>query len=382
MPTHFFSSKLPNTGKSIFSEMSARANEAKAINLSQGFPNFDCDPVLIDLVFKYMNKGRNQYAPMAGTLEIRQAIKDKVFRHRNIEINTESEICLTAGATQAIYTAISAIIRPSDEVICIDPSYDSYKPSIAANGGIAVAYALKGPNYRINWDKIEALISNKTKLFILNNPHNPIGTTYSREDLTKLSELAEKYNFLVISDEVYEHLVFDKQNHVSALDIPALRKRSFICYSFGKTFHITGWKMGYCIAAPELMTEFKKLHQFTVFSVNTPAQLAIAEYLTKDSWKELPEFFQNKRDLLIDKLEQSPLKIMPCEGTYFLNVDYSDLSNKNDYEYAIELIEKIGVATIPLSVFYDNPPNEKLLRICFAKTDELIEAAGRQFQKL
>lgn len=382
MPTHFFSSKLPNIGKSIFSEMSALANEAKAINLSQGFPNFDCDPALIRLVNKHMEAGRNQYAPMAGTAELRNAIKHKIKTDRDIEIHEDKEICLTAGATQAIYTAISAIVQQEDEVICIDPSYDSYKPAIMANGGTPISYALSGPDYTIDWESIEQLISNKTKLFILNNPHNPLGTTYSKEDLNTLGKLAEHYNFIVLSDEVYEHLVFDGKKHVSALDIPALRNRSFVCYSFGKTFHITGWKMGYCIAVEPLMEEFKKLHQFTVFSVNTPAQFAIAEYLAEETWRSLPNFFQQKRDLLLEQLKDTPLKPSACQGTYFLTVNYSELSQKNDFEFAKQLIQDIGVATIPISVFYENPPEEKLLRICFAKTDDLLEKAGERFKSL
>ena len=382
MPTHFFSSKLPNIGKSIFSEMSALANEAKAINLSQGFPNFDCDPTLIKLVSKHMQAGRNQYAPMAGTAELRTAIKHKIKTDRNIDIHEDKEICLTAGATQAIYTAISAIVQKEDEVICIDPSYDSYKPAIIANGGIPVSYALSGPDYTIDWASIEQLISKNTKLFILNNPHNPLGTTYSKEDLTTLGKLAEQHNFIVLSDEVYEHLVYDGKKHISALDIPVLRNRSFVCYSFGKTFHITGWKMGYCIAAESLMDEFKKLHQFTVFSVNTPAQFAIAEYLAQETWRSLPNFFQQKRDLLLDQLNGTPLRPSTCQGTYFLTVNYSELSQKGDFEFAKQLIQDIGVATIPISVFYEDPPNEQLLRICFAKTDELLEKAGKRFQSL
>lgn len=382
MQTHFFSSKLPNIGKSIFSEMSALANEAKAINLSQGFPNFDCDPVLVDLVTKQMKAGKNQYAPMAGTPELRAAIQNKIKTDKNIEINTNEEICITAGATQALYTAISAIISTNDEVICIDPSYDSYKPAILANGGKPISYALTGPDYSVDWSELEKLISTQTKLFILNNPHNPIGTTYTKEDLTKLAVLADKYDFFVLSDEVYEHLVYDGKKHVSALDIPNLRNRSFVCYSFGKTFHITGWKMGYCIAPKHLMDEFKKLHQFTVFSVNTPAQLAIAEYLKEETWTDLSTFFQKKRDLLLDQLEETPLKPTNCKGTYFLTVNYEELSQKNDFEYAKQLITDIGVATIPISVFYETPPEEKLLRICFAKTDDLLEKAGKQLRNL
>lgn len=382
MPTHFFSSKLPTIGKSIFSEMSALANEAKAINLSQGFPNFDCDPTLIKLVNKHMQAGRNQYAPMAGTAELRTAIKHKIKTDRNIDIHEDKEICLTAGATQAIYTAISTIVQKEDEVICIDPSYDSYKPAIIANGGTPVSYPLSGPDYSIDWKSLEQKISNKTKLFILNNPHNPLGTTYSKEDLIKLGKLAEQHNFIVLSDEVYEHLVYDEKKHVSALDIPSLRNRSFVCYSFGKTFHITGWKMGYCIASEPLMNEFKKLHQFTVFSVNTPAQFAIAEYLAEETWRSLSNFFQQKRDLLLEQLKDTPLKPSTCQGTYFLTVNYSELSQKNDFEFAKQLIQDIGVATIPISGFYENPPDEKLLRICFAKTDELLEKAGQRFKSL
>ncbi len=374
-------SKLPQTEKSIFSKMSAIANEYKAINLSQGFPNFDPDFTLIELVHKYMKAGKNQYAPMAGTPELLNAIQLKIKAHRGLEIH-EDQLCITAGATQAIYTAISAVVKPGDEVICIDPAYDSYKPAIITNGGQPISYGLEAPEFSIDWDKFEALMNAKTKLIILNNPHNPLGICYSKEDLTKLGQLAEKYGCLVISDEVYEHLVFDDQKHISALEIPALKDRSFVTYSFGKTFHITGWKMGYCIASPLLMEEFKKIHQFTVFSVNTPAQLAIAEFLGMNTWKTLPTFFQKKRDLLMQYLDQSPFQVKASAGTYFQLVDYSEISQQVDTEYAMELIKSIGVATIPVSVFYDQAPKQQLLRICFAKTDELLHQAGERIISL
>ena len=376
-----FESKLPQTEKSIFSKMSAIANEYKAINLSQGFPNFDPDFTLIELVHKYMKAGKNQYAPMAGTPELLQAIQLKIKAHRGLEIH-EDQLCITAGATQAIYTAISAVVKPGDEVICIDPAYDSYKPAIITNGGQPISYGLEAPSFKIDWDKLEALMNAKTKLLILNNPHNPLGICYSKEDLTRLGQLAEKYDCLVISDEVYEHLVFDDQKHISALEIPSLKDRSFVTYSFGKTFHITGWKMGYCIASPLLMEEFKKIHQFTVFSVNTPAQLAIAEYLGMNSWKTLPAFFQQKRDLLMQYLDQSPFQVKASAGTYFQLVDYSAISQQVDTEFAMELIKSIGVATIPVSVFYDQAPKQQLLRICFAKTDELLHQAGERMISL
>ena len=382
MSETFFQTKLPNTGLSIFSKMSALANEEKAINLSQGFPNFDCDAELTNLVHKYMMEGKNQYAPMAGCLALRQAISNKIKKQRNLSIDPENELCITAGATQALFTCISALIHPGDEVICIDPAYDSYKPAVTLQGGKPVSYQLKGPDFTIDWGELELLLSEKTKLFILNNPHNPLGTVYQESDLLKLAELAEKYNFFVLGDEVYEHLIFDDEPHISVLDIKNLRQRSFACYSFGKTFHITGWKIGYCIAPSYLMDEFKKVHQFNVFSVNTPVQLALADYLEKETWRSLASFFQNKRDLLKDQLKDSKLDLKPCKGTYFLTVDYSKLSSKKDVDYAVELCKTVGVATIPISVFFEKPFEEKILRICFAKTDEVLLQAGERLRQL
>lgn len=376
-------SKLPNVGTTIFSVMSNLANEHNAINLSQGFPNFDCSERLKNLVSQYMKDGYNQYAPMPGAPILRQQIAQKIQNLYNYPLNPDTEITITAGATQAIFSAISAFIHPGDEVILIEPAYDSYRPSIEVNGGIPVTYELNAPDYKIDWNQLKKLVNFKTRMIIINTPHNPIGKIFQKQDLLELERLTEGTDILILSDEVYEHLVFDGQEHQSVLRYPKLWNRSLAVFSFGKTFHITGWKMGYCVAPEYLMKEFKKVHQYTVFSVNTPAQYGIAEFLKDpNEYLSLNNFYQQKRDFFLKTLEGSRLKPILSEGTYFQLFDYSKISDEKDTEFAIRMTTEYGVAAIPVSVFYSSGKDEKVIRLCFAKTEDVLEKAGRLLKKI
>ncbi len=374
-----FKSKLPHQEISIFSVMSKLAQEEKAINLSQGFPNFSCDPILIDLVRKYMVEGKNQYAPMPGLAALRQIIAHKIKSLYQVDIDFEKEITITAGATQAIYNSIQTVVHPGDEVIIIEPAYDSYSPAIKMCGGIPIAYQLNAPNFKVDWDELGKLISDKTKMLIINTPHNPTATRLDEDDLQKLNDLLADKDIFVLSDEVYEHLVYDQQKHVTLLSYPELYKRSFVSYSFGKTFHATGWKMGYLVAPPILTAEFRKIHQFTVFSVNTPIQHALAEYMQEpNNYLELGDFYQKKRDLFLEAMNGCSLKPLPSAGTYYALFDYSEVSDQKELDFAKEVTRKFKVATIPVSAFYSRKKENRVLRICFAKKEEtLIEAASR-----
>lgn len=376
-------SKLPDVGTTIFTVMSRLANEHRAINLSQGFPNFDCSPRLIQLVNEYMNKGMNQYAPMAGAMPLREQLAQKIYTLYQNSIHPETEITITAGATQAIYCVIAAFIRQNDEVIIVDPAYDSYAPSVVLNGGKPVAYELKSPNYNINWTELEQLVSPKTKMIVVNTPHNPTGSILSAKDMRTLQDLVEKYDLLVLSDEVYEHLIYDDVLHESALKYPQLFQRTLATYSFGKTFHSTGWKMGYCVASEHLMKEFRKVHQFNVFSVNTPVQYAMAEFLKNpDEYLSLPYFYQQKRDFFAQAMSTSRFKPLSCSGTYFQLYDYSAISDESDIDFAKRLTTEYGVAAIPISVFYTSKRDEKVIRLCFAKTEETLEKAAELLVKV
>ena len=354
------------------------ARRHDAINLAQGFPDFDCDPQLKTLVKKYMDAGKNQYAPMAGVPILRERLADKIRTLYGTHLDPAREITITAGATQAIFTAIGAVVREGDEVIILEPAYDSYKPSIEAFGGTAVPVNLAAPDFGIPWDTVRTRITSKTKLIIINSPHNPGCRLIGKEDLDILHSIAEAHNLLIISDEVYEHLVYDGEAHCSVIGHPCF-SRAFVTFSFGKIFHNTGWKMGYCAAPQLLMEEFRKIHQFNVFSVNTPTQYAIAEYLQEpDVYLSLGPFFQDKRDLFLELMRESGFEMLKSEGSYFVLADYSRLSSKDDMAFSEELtkIHKVGV--IPISPFYSNPPDQKVIRFCFAKTDSvLIEAATR-----
>lgn len=367
-------SKLPNLETTIFSVMSALAHKHNAINLSQGFPDFKGDQKLIDLVSTNMNAGYNYYAPMPGVLKLREAIAKKYDDIYNSTYHPDNEITVTAGATQAIYTAITAFIRPGDEVIVFRPAYDCYIPSIELNGGKAISIQLHKPDYKINWNEVAQAINSNTKMIIINTPHNPSGTVFSKEDMLQLQKLTINTNIIVLSDEVYEHIIFDAEQHQSVCLFPELKSRSFITASFGKTFHNTGWKTGYCCAPKDLMDEFVKVHQFNVFSVNHPIQLALAEYLKEPNhYLELSGLFQEKRDLFLNLIKDSRFTFIPSKGTYFQALDYSNISNENDYDLAIRLTKEHGIASIPISVFNEHKLDEKMLRFCFAKTDDTLK---------
>ncbi len=371
-------SKLPNVGTTIFTVMSALANKHQAINLSQGFPNFDCSPKLKGLVTHYMDKGYNQYPPMAGVVKLREQIALKIENLYGASINPDTEVTVVAGGTQGLFTAMAAFIRPGDEVILIEPAYDSYRPSIEVCGGIPVIYELEAPAYEVDWEEFSALISAKTKMIIINTPHNPTGTTLKAKDLRMLQKITQDSNILILSDEVYEHLIYDGQIHQSVLRFPELLERSLAVYSFGKTFHNTGWKVGYVVAPEYLMSEFRKVHQFNVFTVNSPAQYALADFLeSPEEYLNLPTFYQKKRDFFLDILKQSPLKPIRCEGTYFQLASYGHLAAEGDQAFARRMTTEQGVAVIPVSVFYSNQKDEKVIRFCFAKTEDTLEAAGK-----
>ncbi|WP_374950370.1 methionine aminotransferase [Mucilaginibacter sp.] len=369
-------SKLPQTGTTIFTTMSALANETGAINLSQGFPDYDCSPQLVELVNKAMQNGHNQYAPMAGVMALREQIAAKTERLYGSVYNPDTDITITAGGTQAIFTAISAVIHPNDEVIIFEPAYDCYAPAIKLMGGVVKSLELEPPNYRIAWDMVKRLINNKTRMIILNSPHNPTATILSKEDIDELSALVKNQDILILSDEVYEHLVFDGEVHHSMARYPELQQRSFIISSFGKTFHATGWKMGYCLAPAYLTQEFRKIHQFLVFSVNTPVQYAIAEYLKDEhTYLDLPAFFQQKRDYFRAGLQNTRFKLLPCAGSYFQSVAYDAITDEKDTDFAIRLTKEFGVAAIPVSAFYRKGIDRHILRFCFAKRQETLDNA-------
>ena len=376
-------SKLPNVGTTIFTVMSALANEHGAINLSQGFPNFPSPERLSGLVCQYMKKGYNQYAPMAGVPILRERLAEKAQRLYSASIDPNTEITITAGATQAIFTAIAAFVSSGDEVILIEPAYDSYRPSIEVNGGVPVPYKLSAPDYRVDWAALGRLVTAHTRMIIINTPHNPTGTVLKAEDLKALENLTAGTDILVLSDEVYEHLIYDGQQHQSVLRYPGLWERCLATYSFGKTFHNTGWKIGYCLAPAHLMEEFRKVHQFNVFSVNTPMQYALADYLADpETYLSLDDFFQQKRDFFLDAMKGSRLQPLRCEGTYFYLFDYSAISDEPDTKFAKRMTTEWGVAAIPVSVFYSNGSSDKVIRLCFAKTEETLERAGALLRKI
>lgn len=370
-------SKLPKVGTTIFSKMSALAATEKALNLSQGFPDFDCSPALTSLVTKAMNSGMNQYAPMPGLISLREQIAQKTEELYTGVYHPETEITITAGATQAIFTAILATVAENDEVVIFTPAYDCYEPAIDLVGAKAIHIELQGPEYRIDWEQVKKVISQRTRMIIINTPHNPTGTIMSAQDMQKLEKLLHNTDFLVLSDEVYEHIIFDGYDHQSVARFPKLAERSFIVSSFGKTYHTTGWKIGYCLAPAELMKEFRKAHQYNVFSVHTPSQQAYSEYLaTSNDHLELKEFYQHKRDLFRDSIKSSRFQLGETAGSYFQLLDYSKISEEDDITFAERLTKEFKIASIPTSVFYSRKVDEKVLRFCFAKKDEtLLQAA-------
>lgn len=376
-------SRLPDIGTSIFAVMSKMALDHGAINLSQGFPDFAIDRTLIDFVHRYMVEGHNQYAPMPGVPAFRSVVADVIEKSYGHKANPETEITITAGATEGIFSCISAFISPGDEVILFDPAYDSYDPSIRLNGGVPVQINLTYPDFSVDWDIVRKKITPRTKMIMINTPHNPSGAVITESDLRELEQIALQHNLIVLSDEVYDRLIYDEVPHQSVLTLPGLASQSCAIFSFGKTFHATGWKCGYVVAPEYLTREIKKTHQFTVFSVNTPIQLALAEYMQNpETYLQLGKFYQQKRDFFLGQLQGSSFEPLPCRGSYFQVVSYKSLSNKPDIEMAEEITKKFKVASIPVSVFYKDKTDNRLLRFCFAKKEETLERAGQILRKI
>lgn len=371
-------SKLPNVGTTIFTVMSKMAADYGAINLSQGFPDFDCPLRLKELVAHYLNAQKNQYPPMAGIAELRQQIADKVMRYYDYVADPELEVTITSGATEAIFDAVQASVSRGDEVIVFDPAYDSYEPAITLAGGITIHIPLTLPDYHVDWDRVEEAISKKTRMIIVNSPHNPCGTIFEREDLNSLAALIRDRDILVLSDEVYEHMVYDKRKHVSVLSHTELCEKSFAVFSFGKTYHATGWKLAYCVAPKTLSEEFRKIHQFVTFTTSSFVQYAIADFMAEcpEHTDELPRFYENKRDSFCRLIRPSRFSFTPSKGTYFQLADYSELSDLPDTEFVNFLTKEKGLAAIPLSPFYESPPDSKVIRFCFCKDDSTLERAA------
>jgi len=370
--------KMPSTGTTIFSQMSALAAEHKAVNLSQGFPDFQVDPRLVDMATKAMQIGHNQYAPMPGVRVLREAIHNKVKNFYNAEYDVDTEITITAGGTQALTSTILSTIREGDEVILFTPCYDSYVPIIELAGGSPVYVQLKTPDYLPDWEEFKQVMNHRTRMVIINSPHNPTGTVWNKEDFDQLASILNGTNIMVLSDEVYEHITFDGKQHHSVLGHPNLQDRSFAVFSFGKTFHATGWKLGYVISPENLMFEFRKVHQYEVFSVNAPMQYALAEYMQDPNVFYISSLYQQKRDYFQQLMANTRFKALPSSGTYFQLYDYSEISDESDVDFAIRLTKEFGVASIPISVFYSVPKQDKVLRFCFAKSEEtLVEGARR-----
>lgn len=376
-------SRLPNVGTTIFTVMSALASERGAVNLGQGFPDFDCDTRIVEAVARAMREGHNQYPPMAGVAALREAIARKIETIHGRAYDPQTEITVTAGATQALLTAILATVHPGDEVVVLEPTYDSYLPSIELAGGKPVFVTLEAPDYAIDFDRLAAAITPRTRLILVNTPHNPTGTVWHAQDMQRLEALVRGTNVLILSDEVYEHMVYDGAPHESVARYPELARRSFIVSSFGKTFHVTGWKVGYVAAPAELTAEFRKVHQFNVFTVNTPMQAGLAEYLADPApYETLPAFYQRKRDFFRDGLAGTRFKLLPCEGTYFQCVDYSAISDLPEAEFSKWLTTEIGVAAIPVSAFYHEPRESGVVRFCFAKREATLATALERLARL
>jgi methionine aminotransferase len=376
-------SKLPNVGTTIFTVMSKLAADLGAINLSQGFPDFDCDPALVDAVARHMKEGRNQYAPMQGVAALRQAIAAKFQELYGAAYDPETEVTVTSGGTEAIFDAVAAVIHPGDEAIVFEPCYDSYVPAVEVNGGTPIVISLRYPDYAVPWDEVRAAITPRTRAILLNSPHNPTATILSSADLRQLAGIVEGTPFSIVSDEVYEHIIFDGARHETMARHAALRDRSFIIGSFGKTYHVTGWKVGYVVAPAALMTEFRKVHQFVTFSTNTPTQYALAEFVSgRRGYPELSAFYQRKRDLFLDLIAGSRWKPLPSRGTYFQLLDYSAITAEGDMDFALRLTREHGVASIPTSAFLYKQAPPLALRFCFAKKDETLRAAAERLRSL
>ena len=377
-------SKLPNVGTTIFTKMALLAKKHSAINLAQGFPEFGMPEFLQERLAAHTKLGRNQYAPSPGLPILQEQIAALVERCYQNTVNPSESVTITSGATEALFVAIQAFVEQGDEVIVFDPAYDSYAPAIKLAGGKSIHIALRSPNFKIDWDEVRSKVSKKTSVIMLNTPHNPCGSVIDENDLKELKDIVLKNGLILISDEVYEHIIFDNKKHLSINTDPELFEHSVVLSSFGKTFHCTGWKMGYCVAPKELTTEFRKVHQFVTFSSFTPAQFALAEMLEQypEHISALGAFYQDKRDVLVNALQTTTFKPLLCYGSYFLNVDYSAVSDKNDIEFSEILTEEFGVATIPISVFYDKAPNDKILRLCFAKNENTLLQATEKLAQL
>ncbi len=378
-----FPFKQPQVQTTIFTKMSQLATEEGALNLSQGFPGFDCSEELQELV-KFYAKGHNQYAPMAGVPVFRQSIANKTNSFYGVSLDADTEVTVVSGATEALFAAIHCCVSVGDEVIMFDPSYDAYDPIVRLAGGIPVHIPLNSSNgFSIDWEELGRKITSKTRAIMVNSPHNPTGAIWSMEDLDAFASLVKGTNILIVSDEVYEHIVFDGAQHASVLLHPELRQRSFVCGSFGKTYHITGWKMGYCLAPPYLTQEFRKLHQWVTFSSATPLQYALAEYLkTPAHYLGLSAFYQQKRDLFASYFKDSRWKILPSHGSFFQCLDYAEISNESDVDLSVRLTKELKVASIPVSVFYETPPEDRILRFCFAKNDDVLMEAAQKLAQL
>ncbi|MFZ9240282.1 MAG: methionine aminotransferase [Chitinophagaceae bacterium] len=376
-------SKLPNTGTSIFTVMSALATEHHAINIGQGFPDFEMDQELAELAAQKIVQGYNQYVPMAGYMPLRESIAEKIFNLYGNNVSAADEITVTPGGSYAIYTAFTTILQPGDEVIVLEPAYDCYIPNIVANGGIPIRVPLKFPDYSIDWEKVKDAINQKTKAIIINSPHNPTGTILSDDDMRMLQQLLSNTNIFLISDEVYEHLVFDGKQHNSVLKYSELYNRSFVCFSFGKVYNCTGWKLGYCVAPKAYTAEFRRLHQFDAFCCFTPTQVALAAHLNKqERYLSLAPFMQQKRDFFLEKMKSSRFTLLPSSGSYFVCGTYENISDMSSMEMAMHLTKSIGVATIPVSAFYQNGEDDQVLRFCFAKKEETLSTAAERLSAL
>lgn len=381
--TGILPSKLPAVGTTIFTVMSKLATDTGALNLSQGYPSFNADDALLNLVDKAMRHGHNQYAPMPGVPALREAIARKTSEVYGIHYHPDLEVTVTTGATEAIFAAITTVVRPGDEVIVFEPAYDSYVPAIELNGGTPVYITMTPPDYAPDWSVVRAKMTDRTRLIIVNTPQNPTGRVWTANDLAQLAALVRDRDIYLVADEVYEHIVFDGRDYHSLMSLPTLQERTFICGSFGKTFHTTGWKIGYCLAPKELTAEFRKIHQFVTFSVMTPMQVALAEYLKEpEHYLTLSAFYQRKRDLFAEIMAASRFRFTLSQGTFFQTVSYADITDEPDYDLAVRLTHEIGVASIPVSVFYHGADDYRILRFCFAKDDEMLQRAGERLIRL
>jgi methionine transaminase len=376
-------SKLPQVGTTIFTVMSALATEDKAVNLGQGFPDFPMSAELTALVTEAMNNGHNQYSPMPGWMPLREAIAEKIEFLYNTVVSPDTDITITPGGTYAIYTALTTVLQPGDEVIVFEPGYDSYIPNIVVNGAVPVRINLQFPEYRINWAEVREKITPKTRVIMLNSPHNPTGAVLGEEDIQQLRELVQNTNIIIVSDEVYEHIIFDNVKHQSILRYHDLAQRSFVCFSFGKVYHCTGWKLGYCIAPAAFTSEFRKVHQFNCFSCHTPSQVALATFLrNKDSYLSLASFLQKKRDYFLQLMKDTRFTMLDSKGSYFICAKYDRISDETDKDFAIRITKEFGVAVIPVSAFYQDATDNKVVRFCFGKKEETLALAAERLARI